>query len=113
MSTPLPGKPVRGSTTGKPIMALLDLLGRKTALRVLWELSKNDHKFRPLQAAAETSPSVLNTRLAELRTAGLIKTGPEGYSLTEDGRELTQLLLPLFNWSEHWAHRLHNNADGE
>ncbi len=27
MTTPKPGKPVRGSQSGRPIMALLDLLG--------------------------------------------------------------------------------------
>ena len=27
-SAPRPGRPVRGSRTGRPIMALLDLLGR-------------------------------------------------------------------------------------
>ena len=29
---------VRGSRTGRPIMALLDLLGRRWSLRILWEL---------------------------------------------------------------------------
>ncbi|HJV56497.1 MAG TPA: transcriptional regulator, partial [Methylomirabilota bacterium] len=37
-STPRPGWPVRGSRTGRPIMALMDLLGRRWALRVIWEL---------------------------------------------------------------------------
>ena len=100
MKFPTPGTPVRGSQTGRPIMALLDLLGRRTALRILWELSKADLKFRPLQAAAETSPSVLNTRIAELREAGLVEAGPEGYRLTESGRELVRHFLPLVAWSE-------------
>ena len=29
---------VRGSRTGRPIMALLDLLGRRWSLRIIWEL---------------------------------------------------------------------------
>ena len=29
---------VRGSRSGRPIMALLDLLGRRWTLRILWEL---------------------------------------------------------------------------
>lgn len=87
-------------------MALLDLLGRRTALRILWELSKGDLKFRPLQSAADTSPSVLNTRLGELRAAGLVELGAEGYSLTAPGRELTALMLPLVVWSERWAKEL-------
>jgi DNA-binding HxlR family transcriptional regulator len=87
-------------------MALLDLLGRRTALRVLWELSKSDLKFRPLQAAAETSPGVLNARLRELRQAGVVDAGPDGYRLTNRGRSLTELLLPLHSWSEEWAEHL-------
>jgi DNA-binding HxlR family transcriptional regulator len=103
MKTPLPGSPVRGSQSGRPIMALLDLLGRRNALRTLWELSKSDLKFRPLQAATETSPSVLNVRLAELRHAGLVEKGREGYTLTGSGRSLADHLVPLIAWSEKWA----------
>jgi hypothetical protein len=33
---PLPGRAVRGSTTGRPIMALFDLIGRRWTLRVIW-----------------------------------------------------------------------------
>ena len=35
---PRPGVPVRGSATGRPLMAAMDLLGRRWALRILWEL---------------------------------------------------------------------------
>jgi DNA-binding HxlR family transcriptional regulator len=111
MKFPIPGASVRGSQTGRPIMALLDLLGRRTALRILWELSKADLKFRPLQAAAETSPSVLNTRIAELRAAGLVEAGSEGYRLTESGRELVRHFLPLVAWSNEWAKKLGQNGD--
>ena len=61
----LPGLPVRGSRTGRPVMALLDLLGRRGALRLLWEL-RDGHaqSFRLLQASAgNMSPSELNARL--------------------------------------------------
>lgn len=84
-------------------MALLDLLGRRMTLRILWELSKSDLKFRPLQAAAETNPSVLNARLGELKDAGIVDSGPDGYRLTEAGRELVLHLMPLTAWSEKWA----------
>ena len=33
-----PQRRVRGSRTGRPIMALLDLFGRRWSLRILWEL---------------------------------------------------------------------------
>ena len=63
MPTPKPGRRVRGSATGRPIMALLDLLGRRMTLRILWELRDRRLTFRALQEAADTNPSVLNARL--------------------------------------------------
>jgi len=58
------GTPVRGSTTGRPIMVVLDLLGRRGALRILWELRGEPLTFRALQAACGSNPGLLNTRLA-------------------------------------------------
>src|SRR6266480_959095 len=71
MGIPRPGRRVRGSRTGRPVMALLDLLGRRMTLRVLWELSRSGEPltFRALQGAADTNPALLNTRLKELRAA--------------------------------------------
>jgi DNA-binding HxlR family transcriptional regulator len=88
-------------------MALLDLLGRRMALRVLWELSQAEHPltFRALQAAAETNPAVLNTRLKELREARLVDHEGEGYQLGADGRSLLPLMLPLHDWAKGWAKR--------
>lgn len=104
--TPLPGQPVRGSTTGRPIMALLDLLGRRLALRVIWELRAERLTFRDLQrACGQASPTVLNSRLRELRDSRLIdlKEG-EGYGLTPLGHQLREYLGPLREWSEsRWA----------
>lgn len=99
------GKSVRGSRSGRPIMALLDLLGRRMALRVLWELRDGRLTFRALQAAAQTNPSVLNARLAELREAGFVDHGEEGYGLTATGQDLLLKFLPLHDWAESWARR--------
>ncbi|RTL66299.1 MAG: transcriptional regulator [Hyphomicrobiales bacterium] len=101
-----PGRKVRGSKTGKPIMALLDLLGRRMTLRVLWELREGPLTFRALQTAAATNPSVLNTRLAELRQAGLVAHEGEGYALTPLGRELLAVFLPLHVWADRWADKV-------
>jgi DNA-binding HxlR family transcriptional regulator len=106
MATPKPGKRVRGSATGRPIMALLDLLGRRMALRILWELREGSLTFRALQQSAATNPSVLNARLAELREARLVEHGPDGYALTSRGRSLLATLLPLHTWAEDWAKAL-------
>jgi hypothetical protein len=48
-SPPRPGRPVLGSTTGRPVMAALDLFGRRWTLRVLWELRDGAVGFRLLQ----------------------------------------------------------------
>ena len=69
-TVPSVGQPVRGSKTGRPIMVALDLLGRRGALRVIWELRNKTLTFRLLQAAADTNPALLNTRLKELRACG-------------------------------------------
>ena len=85
-------------------MALLDLLGRRMALRILWELREGRRlTFRALQAEAETNPSVLNARLRELREAQLIAHEDDGYCLTGQGRELLEKFLPLHVWADKWA----------
>jgi DNA-binding HxlR family transcriptional regulator len=96
---------VRGSTTGRPVMVLLDLLGRRMALRVLWELYTTSEAmtFRALAEAADTNPSVLNARLKELREARLVGHGDSGYGLTDEGRALVALILPLHSWADAWA----------
>lgn len=89
-------------------MALLDLLGRRWALRVLWELRDAHLTFRALQqACGGTSPTVLNERLRELREAALVELDPElGYGLSPLGRELVERFVPLVAWSERWAREL-------
>jgi DNA-binding HxlR family transcriptional regulator len=100
---PLPGRPVRGSETGKPIMAALDLLGRRGALRILWELREGRVlTFRALQAAAELPPGTLNKRLAELRAADVV-AAEGGYRLSPRGTDLIVALWPLLRWSDEWA----------
>jgi len=105
---PLPGRPVRGSSTGRPLPALLDLLGRRWTLRLLWELRLGPRGFRELRAACgEMSPTVLSTRLGELRAAGLVTADKDRRNaLTERGRELGQVLLPLQEYAERWAEDL-------
>jgi DNA-binding HxlR family transcriptional regulator len=86
-------------------MALLDLLGRRWALRILWELKAGRQSFRALQeSCGGPSPTVLNERLRELRESALIDlVEGEGYGLTTLGDELGDRLLPLVKWSERWA----------
>jgi len=102
-----PGKPVRGSATGRPVMVLLDVLGQRWTLRILWELRDGPQNFRELQARCDgVSPTMLNARLKELRSLGLIVHGDGGYRYTEDGAELGEKLIGLTEWADVWAKRL-------
>ena len=113
MGAPRLGQPVRGSKTGRPIMAALDLLGRRSSLRILWELRDGAAlTFRALQDAAQTNPSLLNTRLKELREAGLVEHPGEGYQLTAGGRALLVALQPLSDWAQRWARTAARTSDG-
>src|ERR1700736_5830734 len=98
---------VRGSRTGRPIMVLLDLLGRRWSLRILWELRDATLTSRALRAACdEASPTVLQARLSELRQAGLVELiAGDGYRLTTMGRELQETFLPLYHFAERWSKR--------
>ena len=91
----------RGVQRGRPVTAVLDLLGRRWLLRVLWELRDGPLTFRRLRdRCGAMSPSVLNRRLAELRQADVV--GVElhrGYALTADGRELVRALRPIGHWA--------------
>lgn len=86
-------------------MALMDLLGRRGTLRLLWELRDgHPQSFRLLRASADgISPSVLNDRLKELREARIVELSSGGYALTPSGLQLLGHLKPLNRWSEAWA----------
>ena len=102
--TPLPGRPVRGSATGRPIMALLDLLGRRWTLRILWELRGAPvPSFRELQSrCGGVSSSVLTDRLAELREAGIVERADDGYRLSARGAELAEVVMLMAKWAADW-----------
>jgi DNA-binding HxlR family transcriptional regulator len=96
---------VRGSRTGRPIMALLDLLGRRWTLRIIWELRETPLTSRALRTACdEASPTVMQARLTELREAGLVELMQgDGYRLTELGGELMESFQPLHRFAERWS----------
>ena len=99
------GQPARGSTTGRPVMVLLDALGKRWTLRLIWELNRNGPgTFRELRARCEdVSPTSLNARLKELRNLQLIELGENGFSLTDQGESLSRVLAPLDRWANQWA----------
>jgi DNA-binding HxlR family transcriptional regulator len=90
-----------------PLEALLDLLGRRWTLRVIWELRADDgFRFRQLQRrCGGVSASVLNLRLHELRDAGIVEYAMDGYTLSREGRELLDAYESLSAWSSRRAGR--------
>ena len=109
---PRPGQDVRGSTTGRPLMAALDLLGRRWALRILWELRGGPTGARALQAKCDgMSSSVLYDRLRDLAASGLVeRTHGDQYVLSELGVTLGSALKPLDSWAQAWARSLQQDA---
>src|ERR1700752_380835 len=105
MPTPRPGKPVRGSHTGRPIMALLDHFGRRWSLRIAWELREGPLALRELQRrCGMASPNVLSARLTEAAELGTVERDGEGrYALTKHGHDLGAILLELDSWANRWA----------
>ena len=94
----------RGSTSGRPITVLLDVLGQRSTLRILWELRSGPLTFRALdEACGGLSPTLLNGRLKRLRRLHLVEHIEGcGYALTRDGTTLGELLVPLNRWAERW-----------
>jgi DNA-binding HxlR family transcriptional regulator len=87
-------------------MALLDLLGRRWSLRVLWELREGPVPFRALQERCSgMSSSVLSQRLTELTAAEILERDADGYRLSAEGKRLLDGLAPLQSWAERWASR--------
>jgi len=87
-----------------PVNAVLDLLGRRWALRLVWELRRDALTFGALRERTGISSSVLSARLRELTGAGVIGRGPQRrYLLTPPGRELARVLYDLNRWAEEAA----------
>lgn len=100
---------MRGSATGRPIMALFDLVGRRWTLRVIWELEQAARPltFRGLRATCDDlSSSVLTRRLAELTEARIVERVSDGYVLTATGHDLVRSLEPVLAWARDWSRDL-------
>jgi len=107
MGIPKPGRPVRGSKSGAPVMALFDLLGRRWAMGIVWQLSEGPLPFVELQRrCGSISPTILSARVKDLRQAALIEQSLDGYRLTALGEGLFRILKPFKEWSLVWAAKL-------
>jgi DNA-binding HxlR family transcriptional regulator len=86
----------------RPVESALELLGRRWALRLVWELRRNPLSFSELRGRTGVSPSVLSARLDELTGAGILeRDGVRRYRLSGSGRELARVLYELNRWAEH------------
>jgi DNA-binding HxlR family transcriptional regulator len=94
-----------GGMTSRPLSVAMDLLGRRWALRIVWELKGGPLRAIELQRRCDQmSLSVLYQRLRDLTEAGLITQGDDGrYGLTRWGDSLGDALDPLDAWSRRWA----------
>jgi DNA-binding HxlR family transcriptional regulator len=85
----------------RAVESVLDLLGRRWALRLVWELRRGTHSFSELRDRAGISPSVLSARLGELVDAGVLeRDAGRRYRLSGRGRELARILYELNRWAE-------------
>ncbi|WP_238220667.1 winged helix-turn-helix transcriptional regulator [Tsukamurella pulmonis] len=109
---PLPGRPVRGSDTGRPMMAALDLFGRRWALRIVWELRFGKSRFSDLRKDIEgISSSTLSQRLSELTAAHIVTQSADGaYRLSYQGKALLIALGPLELWAKTWAKAVRDDS---
>jgi DNA-binding HxlR family transcriptional regulator len=96
-------------------MALLDLLGRRWVMRIIWELRDTPLTFRELRERCDAmSPTVLNQRLHELRETRIIDIAPTGgYTLSPAGVTLLASMMPLLRWSDDWQAMLATQASDE
>ena len=84
---------------------LLSLLEARYAMRVLWALRDgHPQTFRLLQdSVGGITPNTLNTRLKELREAGLVSHGNDGYIVTPMGVDLLKRLSDLQAFAVNWT----------
>lgn len=90
----------------KSLEAAFELLGRRWAMPVVWELRRDSLAFAELRERLGISPSVLSTRLGELTDAGVVsRDNTRRYRLTGRGRELARLLFELNRWASRGEDR--------
>ncbi len=75
------------------------------ALRVLWALRDgHPQTFRLLQdSVGGITPNTLNTRIKEMREAGLVDHGSDGYTVTASGLDLLKRLSDVQAFATRWV----------
>lgn len=90
------------------IAEIIELLGKKWVMRIIWELRAGALTFRELQSACgDLSPTIVNDRLKLLQAVLLVeKTHTQGYMLTGMGLQLLEVYKPLSEWAIVWQREL-------
>ena len=80
---------------------MLDQLGRRWSLRLVWELRRDVVSFSELRERTGVSPSMLTTRLRELEALDIVeRDDARRYRLSGNGRELARILYEINRWAE-------------
>jgi DNA-binding HxlR family transcriptional regulator len=113
-------QPITVQTKGKAMSAkesiavgqLLELLESRYAIRVLWALRDgHPQTFRLLQdSVGGITPNTLNTRIKEMREAGLLTHGNDGYVVTSSGADLLKRLGDIQAFAVKWSSSLAKKA---
>ncbi len=84
---------------------LFERLECRYAMRVLWALRDgHPQTFRLLQdSVGGITPNTLNTRIKELREAGMLDHGNDGYTVTPVGLDLLKRLSDVQPFAVRWA----------
>lgn len=94
-----------------PVAKAMELLDERWTLLVVRELLKGSTHFNDLRRGVpKMSPALLSKRLKSLTRAGLVERtevdGRTSYSLTESGRELSDVVEALGAWGVRWIGNL-------
>lgn len=91
-----------------PLKGIIDVISKKWALLIINAIGNNERlRFKGLMEALQgISPKTLSDTLKDLESEGLIKRETFAeipprveYTLTKDGSELRQAILPLLRWA--------------
>ena len=91
-----------------PVEGIINIVSKKWAICIISHLGEKDegYRFNELQRSLNgISPKSLSDRLKELTEEGLVNRDVEEsvppkvtYTLTDDGKELQEKLIPLIKW---------------
>jgi DNA-binding HxlR family transcriptional regulator len=92
------------------LAASLEVLGERWTLLAVREMGYGVHRFGQIAGYTGASRDILADRLRKLEGAGVVERRPYSehppryeYHLTEAGRELSPVLLALYQWGDKWA----------